>query len=57
MEEKNSAGVATHRVALAEIDAGFLESRSGWTREVQVVLLWLDVVGDFGDDCCGRHVV
>ena len=57
MEEKTSAGVATHRVALAEIDAGFLESSSRWTREVQVVLLWLDAVGDFGDDCYGRHFV
>lgn len=53
MKEKDSDGMGAYGVALAEIDAGILESCSGWAGEVQLVLLRLDIVGDFADDCYG----
>lgn len=40
VEEKGRFGMSAYRIILAEIDAGFLESSSAWTREVYVVHLW-----------------
>jgi len=44
-------GACAHGIALAEVNAGFLEPCPSWTGKAKIIFLWLDVVHDFGDDC------
>jgi hypothetical protein len=51
--EASVSGVrgATYWIALAEINACFLKSGSGWAWEVQAVFFGLYEIHDFWDDC------
>ena len=44
-------GACAHGIALAKVNAGFLEPCSCWTGQAKSVFLWLDVVYDLWDDC------